>query len=1093
MRLKTVWIWVVVLIALAGIGYAQTTYATITGTVTDPSGAVIPNVTISATNLERNAVSTAKSNGNGDYTLPQLVEGTYTLKVEAAGFKDQIVQDIRLVTREVRRVDVRLEVGPTASTIEVSGGGIALIETETARIADVKSAETMKMMPLNARWLWAYFQQVPNMQAGDDGWRFGGSRGDQVTWTIDGTTMNDAFGYAIGPQLNYMESYREVNVSVAGNSAEFPGVGNVEVITASGGNQLHGSVFDTFHTPGLRARNFFSNEVWGGRFHIFGGGAGGPVVIPKLYNGKNKTFFYGSYERSAGSSQVDYLNPGVPLKPWREGDFSGLLPGVVIYDPTTHQPFAGNKIPASRINPVSQKVQDRFYPLPNSGDPNVFETANYRETKNRPWDAPYLGSARVDQHFSEKNFMFGRLTMTGSPIRWFEGNLPTIGRMRGKRMSRSATFSYTHVFAPTFLNEVRWGMSFNDIPRKGPVSGQEELQRLGLVGLAPDLPADAPGLLNIKWQGIGLQNISQDNGSDPAWRNHNEQLYDNVSWFRGRHSLKFGLQLDRVAFAQNEFPRDLFGAATFSSQFTSGGITGQGHPYADFLLGIPTSSSRSFAPLLIEMKRWQFAGYVQDAFRVNQKLTLNLGLRYQQHRPWTENRGRLAMFDLGTGGIVVPDKGLSQVSPLFPSGYVKVTAASQAGLPADSLIHGDWNDFAPRISFAWRLREDTVFRGGYNIAYNLVPYDAMATGSPFLLAEPAYTNPLDNPIVFPRVFPERSGNSVSSVSIPAAINPNLVTPWSQQINFALDHQRWGMGFTLGYIGTGQRQGTYSYNYNSPVPDGRLYIEKPRPFPNYSEILYRTNGAGHQYHGMTAEVRKPTTKGLFFQFAWTWQRDIGDLNRWDTSENPFDRRREIGVARDMPAHRGIGNIRYDLPFGKGQRIGGNAPKLADLLVGGWSVASTYGFHSGNFLTPVWTGPDPTGTYYTESATRPNVTIRPDRIANGNLASGRTISRWFDASAFLAPQNGRFGNSAKGIIQGPPATMLNGGLYKTIAASEKGPRVMMEITFRNILNHPNWSNPAMDISDTGGVGRITAATSQGDDWAERQGRLGLRIEW
>ena len=250
--------WVLlILFALSGVSSAQTTYATITGTVTDPSGAIVPKATVAATNEATGVVSSTTSNAAGAYTIAQLNEGTYRLKAEASGFKDFVVQNIKLVSRDIRRVDVLLQVGASTTSIEVSAGGVTLIETETARINDTKNAETLKDLPLNARWLWAYFQQVPNMLSGNDGYRFAGSTGNQNNWSIDGTTMNDGQGWAIGPQLNYMESYQEVKVDMANNTAEFGAIGHVEVVTKSGTNQLHGAAFDTFMTPALRARNFF--------------------------------------------------------------------------------------------------------------------------------------------------------------------------------------------------------------------------------------------------------------------------------------------------------------------------------------------------------------------------------------------------------------------------------------------------------------------------------------------------------------------------------------------------------------------------------------------------------------------------------------------------------------------------------------------------------------------------------------------------------------------------------------------------------------------------------------------------------------------
>lgn len=500
------------------------------------------------------------------------------------------------------------------------------------------------------------------------------------------------------------------------------------------------------------------------------------------------------------------------------------------------------------------------------------------------------------------------------------------------------------------------------------------------------------------------------------------------------------------------------------------------------------------------MSRWQYAGYVTDSFKIHPRLTLTLGLRYEQHRPWREDNGRLSTFDIATGAIVVPDKGMSQVSPLFPTNYVKVLSATAAGFPQDTLIRTDGNNFGPRVAAAWRAFKDTVVSAGYGIIYEVVPPTAnggsvSGSASPFQLAEPAATNPVDDPWMFPRVFPERSAVGISEARLPAATNPGIRTPRSQQYSFTLQHEHWGTSFRASYVGTAQRHGTWSYNYNSPVPDTRLYVDKPRPFQKYGDIMYRTDGGGHQYNSLNTEVLRYFSKGLQFQFNWTWARDRYDLLRWDSSENPFDRARERAVYSGIPTHRVTGHLIYDLPFGKGKTLGNTMSRWANAIAGGWTMTAAYVLDSGRFLTPYWSGPDPTGTAYTDSRTRPDVTLRPDQIGNPNLPSdARTTDRWFNPAAFAAPALGRFGTSAKGVIKGPGETFLNAGIQKEIKTSERGPNIVLEMTARNAFNHANLSNPDTNISNTGSVGRITWASGLGDESAnERQVRFGFRLQW
>ncbi len=1093
------WVLAAVLLLTAAGAYSQTTYATITGTVSDPSGAIMPGATLTAVRVETNISTTTTSNESGAYTLAQLAEGTYKLRVQAAGFNDVVIENIQLTTRDTRRIDVTLQVGGATTSVEVSAGGASLIETENAKITETLNAQALAKLPMNARWLWSYFQLVPNMLSDADGYRIGGGTGNETNFSVDGTSMNDGQGWAIGPQLNYMGTVGEVIVDTTNNSAEFGGIGRITVTSRSGDNQFHGSIFDDYWRASLGARNSFAATSSAPEFHIWGFETGGPVYLPKIYNGKNKTFFFVSFERSAGSESKTTINPAVPLPSWRDGDFSRLLPGVVIYDPTTKQPFPGNRIPSSRINNVSKLIQDRYYPLPNMGDNNVFSGSNYQEVKTMPWVSPWLGSGRFDHHFSEKDFIFGRTTFTGVNSAWWESNLPTVGLGRGKRTSRTATIAYTHVFSPSVFNEFRWGLSFNNGPGQGPVRGQEELKRLGLVGLAPNLP-DVPGILQVSWSGIGLQSIGQWNGANPAFRNHIEDFQDHLSWYRGRHSLRFGVEMIRIGGDEFQIPDDLYGSVNFSQRFTSGGVTGMGHPYADFLLGIPSSATRSFPSLPIAMSRWQYAGYVHDQIKLHPRLTLTLGLRYEQHRPWQEAHGRIAAFEISRGSIVVPDKGLTQVSPLFPKNYVGVMSATDAGLPKDTLVRTDRNNFGPRLGLAWRVLQDTVLSAGYGITYEVVPPTVGSDSirqlrSPFMLAEPEAVNPEDNPWMFPRVFPERQSVGISEARIPSAINPDILTPRSHQYSLTLQHRQWNTGFKVYYAGTAQRHGTWSYDYNSPVPDERLYVDKPRAFPKYGEIMYRTDGGGHQYHSLNTEVLRSFSNGLQFQLNWTWARDLYDLMRWDRSENAYDRARERAVYPSIPTHRVTGHWIYDLPFGKGKRVGSAMPRWANLIAGGWTLSGAMVRDSGRFLTPYWEGPDPTGTAYTDSRTRPVVTIRPDQIGNPNLPeSQRTTAGWFNPAAFAAPPIGRFGTSAKGVIKGPSERFWNAGLQKEIKPSERGPSFVFEMTARNVFNHANYDNPDTVISNVGSAGRITWANGLGDESAmPRTVRFGFRLQW
>ena len=1075
-------------------GLAQTTFATITGTVTDATGSVIPNITVSATHVATNIATTAPSNDAGVYTLPQLKEGEYRVSAKGPGFKEFVAQGIVLAARDYRRVDVRLEVGAVETVVEVQGGA-TLIETETARISDTKTADLMKTIPLNTRSIWAFLSLSPAvLQAGGGSStiRFAGSRGNQSHWAIDGTTMSDGVDETqIGPLANYIEWIQELKIDVSNNTAEFGTIGQVTSISKSGSNTLHGSAYDYYTTPWFRARNPFALARGTGISHGPGASVSGPVYIPKIYNGKDKSFFFFGYETSRGSAVTQSINPTVPPAPWRQGDFSTLATALV--DPFNNRvPFADNRIPVSRLNSTAVKLQDRFYPQPNFGDPTRLVSQNYRQNIVRPRDPSTNITIRGDHRFSSKDSVFGRFSDQVGYNRPFEGNLPTIGQLYQRRANRAITAAHTHTFSATMLNEFRYGMALNNNPIKPNLNGLEFARDFGLVGLAPDLP-DIKGMLMVSFQN-GIQSLTQSNYRDPGFRNFLQEFQDHFSWFRGRHNFKFGGMVTRVEYDDYQASANLFGNLSFTNRFTN-------DPYADFLLGLPTTASRAFAPVRVDRLRNQYDFFFADDFKVNSSLTINYGVRYQYHPVWTEEHGFGAMFDIGSGKIVVQDGSLSKASPLMPRGYVEVVEAKTVGLPGNTLIRSDRNNFAPRLGVAWRpWGNKTVFRGGVGIYFDVVPRTLTHGGIPFVLNEPPFTNEVANPtVILPRVFPASSVGGVSSVTLPAAANTNLMIPYSMQWNFTVEHTQWDTGFRASYIGTNTRQGDWAYDINQPVGDTRLFVDKPRMFPNYPAINYFTNGAGHQYHGLTLEAERQMSKGLYLQSSWNWARDIGDLNRGASPEDAFNRQREVAVWEDIPTHRVTMNWVYQLPFGRGRTFMGNANRWANLAVGGWEISGIYSFYSGQFLTPLWSGPDPTGTAFTTGRTPAVVTRRPNHLRDANLPGDqRNVSRWFDLAAFAAPGAGQFGSAAKGVIKGPGVNVWHTGFIKNFNFSDRGPRLRWELTATNFFNHPNWSNPNTTITNLtqagviSGVGGVNGA-STGDQPGARSFRMGFRAEW
>ena len=1081
-------------------GFAQSTFATLTGTVTDPSGAPVPGVELVATHVATNLEWRGISNDFGVYNLPQLREGEYVLKAEMPGFKQFVARNVILSTHDVRRIDIRLELGEVADTVEVYAG-TTLIETDTARVTEVRSAKEINTLPANRRSIWGTMIVTPmytNVNGTQPG--FAGSREYQWELSVDGaSTASGTNGWTVGNLVDTSESIQELHINTVNNSAESGTLARINVITKSGSNDFHGSVYDLYSTPKFRSRNPITNVAAAGIKHEPGFSLSGPVVIPGLYNGKNRTFWYLGADNSYANSKQISLRPTVPLASWKRGDFSAL--GIQIRNPITGEIYENGIIPANWINPVAKKIQDRFYPDPNVSDPERFRTQNFEQDFTATADRAPVYTIRLDHKVTENDSVYVtfRDYILKSNSTW-EGGLPAFGFRAQNRHQKALNLSYSRVFTPNFVNEFRIGHSFDNNTIVAPIGGNEIVEYLGLEGLAPNLP-DVSGMHRVSFTGIGIQGLSQSRQSSPNIWGKTTNFQDTISWFVGKHALKFGGQLMYQRRDHYQQDNNLHGSSTFSAKFTKvPGVANSGHAYADFLFGVPTQVQRAFPALRRQPETWPFSFFLQDDWKVTSRLTLNLGIRYEVQPPWSEESGMISLFDVKSGKIVIADAGQNLISPLFPAGYADIVTASSVGMDPRSLIRTDRNNWAPRLGLAYRPFDDkTVIRAGYGIYYDNVVREQTIGGVPFVIAEPAYTNPDTPTVIWPRVFPTAGVAGPASISLPTAINPDLAVPYSQQWNITLEHERWNTGFRVSYVGTGTRQMVFGRNYNAPLPDGELFINKPRPFPQYPNINYLENGATHTYHALNIEVQRNVAVGLDFQSGWTWASDVGDyLDTAGIIENPFDRSRERGPQMNTPRHRFVNSIIYDLPFGRNRRWLNSAPAVVNAIAGGWQLSAMGVMQTGDFLTPTVRIPDPTGTAYTASGNRPLVTIRPDLVGDPSV-SNPDRTGWFNVDAFQAPPIGRFGNSGRGLVTGPGVHLWHLGMFKYFDLLADGrARARIGLTATNGFNRPNWSNPNVDITNMTARGQITAVGgvtggSLGDTGGPREFQLNLRVEW
>src|SRR5438094_172808 len=721
---------IVLLLMAAGSIRAQATFGSITGSVTDPAGGVVPNASIQVINQETGLVKPVVSDSFGNYEVTHLNPGLYSVVTRAPGFKRLEHRDIMLETLRSVRVNVRLEVGDAGAEVTVTAG-TPVVETESSGIANIKTDREMRDLPLNflatSGLLTTFTSLVPTgyLSLGAK-FAVGGARGTQLYYSIDGVSANSPL---FGVQNSFAEpslgSVSEMRFDLVNNRAEFGEVTNATVITKSGTNALHGRLFWMNTTASLNARPYFSPSKAQNIINDFGASVGGPVI-------RNKTFFFGTFE-ALRQRQSTIVTPSLPTVKMRRGDFSELLarsPATVVRDPVSGQPYPGNVIPVAELNSAALKWQDTFFPPPNFGAPDLF-VANFRAaypSGNRQDQF----DIRMDHYFSSRNTFYARVSYRRNEPHALDSGLPPdiTGYRVQVRNGRLAAISDTLTISPRLINEFKAGFSRNLNPREGVLKGQELIDFLGIQGLPPQ-PKDIANIPIVQIQ--GFQQVAQVAGETPAENTY--QLIDQITHLRGRHTFKTGFEFRPQQ--SNDFIYPQFGTYSFTNRFT-------GFGYSDFLIGLPQSTQRT-APRPGQYSRyWSMAGFIQDDFKFSSSLTLNYGLRYEYDKPAQDKYDTVFNFDPRTGSLVVPSADIikNNVSPAFPP-QIPLVTADQAGFPSRSLRHDDRNNFQPRVGFAWRpgALPSTVVRGGYGIYMDDLTADIFSRqyGGPFRVTE-TFTN-----------------------------------------------------------------------------------------------------------------------------------------------------------------------------------------------------------------------------------------------------------------------------------------------------------------------------------------------------------------
>jgi hypothetical protein len=1060
------------LVLFAGQAFAQVDTGILVGAVHDRSGGVIPNVTVTATETSTNSTVRMQTDLSGNFASPPLKVGTYTVSAESAGFKTQMRTNVTLQVQDRIRIDFQMEVGDISEKITVQSDA-GVIETETSSLGQVVNSRQIVDLPLNGRNyldLASLTSGVVKTEGtnGNTGGAFvsNGTRGNLNNYLLDGidNNSNDSGGAVLRTNVDAIQEFK---VQTNSYSAEFGRSGGavINAVIKSGTNQIHGSVFEFLRNSALDARDYFEDSTQqkaSFKQNQFGATIGGPIKRDKL-------FYFGDYQGTRIRTPLSYVS-SVPTLASRIGDFSDPRENI-IYDPNTfdaatrtRQAFSGNRVPVGQIVSLSQNYAN-LYPTPTSPD----KLRNNYVTSPTDSDDIDQADGRADYYLSAKDQLFGRVSWSDRT------NLqpaPLPGLANGGDSStgytyettQGASLGETHTFTPHMVNDFRAGFNHvrirRGIPKGGTAFPPEGLRVAGVV----DNPA-TNGL--TVFAPSGYRRLGDPGYAPTLLASRETQVSDSLSWVLGRHTLKFGGQLRRSQFniLQVSRPRGNF---SFSGQFTRNPASadGTGNSIADMLLGLPSFSNIS-SVMDLGNRQHVYGAFVQDDFRINSRLTLNIGLRYEYTSPTYEVHDRQGNFDFSAGKVI----------------SANVNGASRGLTEVDKL------NFAPRIGFAYSPFGDqkTVLRAGFGLFYS---GQEIRTAAPLQLAynvpffyEPQFVSDGITPILrvsqgFPKLDPTQAVDPPVT-----SVDSRLKTPYYEQWNFGIARQLPGeVGLEFSYAGS---KGTHLQGVTDPNQvrtPGPADVQSSRPYPDYGAFTSIQNRGNSTYHSLQLKAEKHMSRGLYLLSAFTWGKSINDLPEICCAgpfpQNSYNLRSEKGRSDFDQRLRWVTSLDYQLPFGKNQRFL-NGSRAADLLIGGWHLGGILAFSSGFPFSPIIS--------YDPSNTGSQGWARADRNANGNLPAGqRTPDNWFDANAFAIPADYTFGNSGRNVLDGPGSQVIHASMRKVFETNER-----IKVEFRaelfNAFNHPNFAQPDNYIDDgPGATGVVTSLASP-----MRQIQFGLKV--
>jgi hypothetical protein len=1041
--------------------FAQTGAASITGLLTDQSGAAAPGVTVTATNQATNVPYTAVSNDAGSFTITSVPVGTYVVKAELSGFKTPTTKPIKLEAKQIARIDFRLEVGSLEDTVEVTAEA-AVLQTESATVGEVISGETLQSLPLNGRNAGQLALLVPGaLTVNPRGFTtigsvtlsrpfVNGNREQTNNYLMDGLDVNETIDNRISYQPS-PDALAEMSVETNNYAADVGNVAGAVIsnVLKSGANNLRGNVFEFYRNSDFDANTWENNRSGAPRQerkqHIFGATLGGPIV-------KDKLFFFANYQGSRHDAPGS-MTASVAPEAWRRGDLSSVTARII--DPLTGQQFPNNQIPLSRISPIARAILGNTtnYPLPNRSVTGV--TGNFVGATLFTARA-HQGDLRLDWNASPNDKLFGRFSFATYKDQREEQPFPIFLGSLNDQPFRNLGLNWNHVFGPSVINELLVGYSKTTV-----IADTLDWAGVGTgnatYGIAGGQPID--GLSQIQW-GSGLTQpgaIATD--SDTLAKTY--QLNEKLTLLRGRHALKIGGQFLR--YDQRRFyagNNGLLGFINYSGAFT-------GFAFSDFLLDQVAGKGRGSQSEAWTHLQNRISLFVQDDFKVKPNLTLNLGMRWAYTSPLVEKDNRQSNFDLHTG---------------------LQTFAKDGSIEDRALYAPYYKGFEPRLGFAWHQSERWVFRGGYGISQYMegtganlrlplnppfffesaVTYDR-TTGSGRTGTGFAELKPLDKP----------SGNV-------RAFDPNLRPQFTHQWNVFAEYALTpSMSVQAGYVGHRANHLVAPVEGNQALPgvgDPATWAPKPTRRPLYAAqplvttIATTAARARSEYNSLQASIRQRSWHGLEFLASYTLG-NVKTNNRgyygggavvasegayW---QNTYDSESEFGPAFHDVRHNFVFSANYDLPFGKGRKWGSEWSGVTNVLLGGWKVGGILQARSGVPITVI--DGRARSLQGERGFERPNCVGDP-------VPSDQSITKWLDITAFQAAALGTFGNCGIGIARAPGYTNLDLVLSKRVEAG--GPRYLeFRIETFNLTNTPSFGPPGRDISVVNTFGLVTTTVS------------------